>query len=96
MTRVVVGVMKVKMRASWVHLLKEKRMEVKSIVSKVRNKFNVSVAEVQDQDVHQTIVIGISCVSTSQSHANSILDGVLNYIESSFEPEIVDYDMEMV
>lgn len=96
MTRVVVGVMKVKMRASWVHSLKEKRMEVKSIVSKVRNKFNVSVAEVQDQDVHQTIVIGISCVSTSQSHANSILDGVLNYIESSFEPEIVDYDMEMV
>lgn len=92
----VVGVMKIKMRAPWVHSLKEKRMEVKSIISKVKNKFNVSIAEVEDQDVHQIMVIGLSCVSTSQSHANSILDGVLNYIESNFEPEILDYEMEII
>lgn len=92
----VIGVMKIKMRASWVRSLKEKRMELKSIISKVRNKFNVSAAEVESQDVHQLIVIGISCVTTDSSHANSMLDGVLNYIEYNFEPEVLDYEMEII
>ena len=45
--------MKIKLRASWVHSLKEKRMILKSIVQRLRNKFNISVSEVDCQDVHQ-------------------------------------------
>ncbi len=54
--------LKITLRASWVHSLKEKRMVVKSIVQRLKNKFNVSVGEVHEQDIHQIIVIGISAV----------------------------------
>ena len=49
-----VFVLKIKLYAPWVHSLKEKRMVVKSLLAKIRNKFQVSVAEVEAQDVHQT------------------------------------------
>ena len=42
-------IMKVRLRASWVHSLKEKRMVVKSIVKKLQNKFNISVSEIEDK-----------------------------------------------
>ena len=45
--------LKITLRASWVHSLKEKRMVVKSIVQRLKNKFNVSVGEVHEQDIHQ-------------------------------------------
>ena len=54
-----IAVLTIKLYAPWVHSLKEKRMVVKSLMSKIRNKFQISVAEVQDQDIHQSIVIGI-------------------------------------
>jgi uncharacterized protein len=92
----VVGIMKVKMRGVWIHSLKEKRMVIKSMVSKLRNRFNVSISEVEDQDIHQLMAIGISCITTDSAHANSTLDRVLNYIDSNFEPEIVDYEIEII
>lgn len=54
--------MKITIRASWVNSLKEKRMIVKSITQKLKNKFNISVGEVDRQDEHKMAVIGISAV----------------------------------
>ena len=51
-----VAVLQVKLYAPWVHSLKEKRMVAKSLLAKLRNKFQVSAAEVEEQDVHQTLV----------------------------------------
>jgi uncharacterized protein YlxP (DUF503 family) len=69
--------------APWVHSLKEKRMIVKSICAKVKNKFNVSIAEVEEQDTHQNIVLGFACVAGEASMADSMIDHVLNFIEST-------------
>jgi uncharacterized protein YlxP (DUF503 family) len=54
--------MKINLRASWVHSLKEKRMVVKSIVQKLENKFNISAAEVSVYQVFGRIALGGSCV----------------------------------
>ena len=51
-----IAVLTIKLHAPWVHSLKEKRMIVKSVVAKIQNKFQVSAAEVEDQDIHQSIV----------------------------------------
>lgn len=67
----IVGVATIKLYAPWVHSLKEKRMVVKSLLAKARNKFNVSIAEVAEQDMHQTIVLGLACVSGTVSHVDS-------------------------
>ena len=50
-----VATMTFRLHAPWVHNLKEKRMIVKSLVAKLQNKFHVSAAEVDEQDVHQII-----------------------------------------
>ena len=87
----VVSSLTVKLYAPTCHSLKDKRMIVKSLVQRVRNKFNVSIAEVDEQDYYQTIVIGAACVSDSRTQANAVLDEVMRYIEENTEAEIVDY-----
>lgn len=91
----VVGIVKLKIYAPWVHSLKEKRMVVKSLCSKVNNRFNVSIAEVGDQDLHQSIVIGFACVTTDNSHADQIIDKILSYIEGQTEGEIIQAERDL-
>lgn len=87
----VVSSLMIKLYAPHCHSLKDKRMIVKSLIQKVRNKFNVSIAEVEQQDYYQTIVIGIASVSDSRTQANAVLDEVMRFIEANTEAEIVDY-----
>ncbi len=92
----VIGAIKIKIHIPWAHSLKEKRMVVKSICAKTRNKFNVSIAEVEEQDIHQIIVLGISYVTTDNAQADSIADHVINFIESSTEGSTVHIERETV
>lgn len=85
----IIETLEIRLYASWVHSLKEKRMIVKSLIAKIRNQFNVSVAEVQDQDVHQSIVLGLACVAGNTALADSIMDHVLTFIENNTEAEII-------
>ncbi|KOA18812.1 hypothetical protein CLHOM_28600 [Clostridium homopropionicum DSM 5847] len=81
----IIGTAKVYLYADWVHSLKEKRMIVKSIIDKTKHRFNVSIAEVENQDYHKSIVIGIACVTNSSRLANDIIQNVVNYIEGNTE-----------
>ena len=92
----IIGTMKLTLYAPWVHSLKEKRMVTKSICGKAAAKFNISISEVEDQDVHQTIVIGIACVTNDGAHCNSTLDNVLKFIESNTEAEVTKIEREML
>lgn len=91
----IVGTLTVKLYAPWVHSLKEKRMIVRSLVTKTQNKFNVSIAEVDDQDIHQTIVVGIACVTGTISLADSVMDHVIGFIEGNCEAEVLSVVREM-
>ena len=71
-------------------------MVVKSICAKVRNNFNVSVAEVEEQDTHQTIVIGLACVTGEIAHADRMIEQVINFIEGITEGEITQIDREIL
>lgn len=86
--------MHIKLRASWVHSLKEKRMVVKSIIQKLKNKFNISVAEVDKQDIHQTIVIGVAAVCGSKSQVDSTAEKIITFIECNTEAEIVEIEQD--
>ncbi len=77
--------------------IKDKRQVVRSLCSRVRNKFNVSIAEVGDNDLWQSSIIGISCVSNNSRHAQQTMDNVVGYIrESRLDAEIVDCEVEIV
>lgn len=84
----------IKLYAPWVHSLKEKRMVVKSVISKTQNKFNVSIAEVDEQDMHQTIILGIACVAGTVALADSVMDKVISFIGDNTEAEILDIRRE--
>jgi uncharacterized protein len=86
--------MKVTLRASWVHSLKEKRMVVKSIIQRLKNKFNLSVAEVAEQDIHQTIVIGIAAICGSSAQVDSTMENVISFIEDNTDAEMIDIQRE--
>ncbi|MGK0465270.1 DUF503 domain-containing protein [Clostridium sp.] len=92
----IIGTGKIYLYANWVHSLKEKRMILKSTVAKVKNKYNVSIAEVENQDMHQSIVIGIACVSNDTRHANSMIQNVLDFIEDTTEAIVEKEEMELL
>ncbi|GAA0105478.1 DUF503 family protein [Paraclostridium sordellii] len=85
-------IIKVKLRANWVHSLKEKRMVVKSLVKKLQNKFNISVSEVDNQDIHQSIIIGIAGICLDSKQADSTIDNIINYIYENTDAEIINID----
>ncbi len=62
--------------------LKQKRQIVKSIIGRIKSRFNVSVAEVDRQDEWRTAVIGVACVSNTRKHVDSQLDTLLDFLES--------------
>jgi len=92
-----VGVCKVSLRLPENLSLKGKRQVLKSITSRIRNKFNVAVAEVDDNDVWQLATIGICCVSNNRRHTNQVLSKVVDFVVNSrFEVEMLDYEIEII
>jgi uncharacterized protein YlxP (DUF503 family) len=92
-----VGVARVSLRLPENMSLKGKRQVLKSITSRVRHKFDVAVAEVDDNDNWQLATIGICYISNSKRHSNQVLSRVVDFIEGArFEAEILDYDIEII
>ena len=92
----VIGTLKVTLYICDNRSLKGKRSVVKSIVAKVHQKFNASVAEVGAHDKWKMIELGISTVANDRRFVNSVLDTILTYIDSLYLGEIVDADIEML
>lgn len=72
--------------------LKDKRSVVKSIIQKIRNKYNVSVSEIGDNDIINKAIIGIGIVGNSYNLCNNILNSVIHDIENQYEIEINDIE----
>lgn len=78
------------------HSLKDKRRILKSVIARVRNKFNVSIAEVADNDYWQSATLGVACVANGQKHVHRTLAAVVTYIEQTrLDVSLVDYEIEM-
>ena len=92
-----VGVCKIRLRLPENLSLKGKRRVLKSITTQVGNKFNVSVAEVDDHDLWQLATLGICCVSNNKRYTNEVLSKVVNFIANGrFEIEMLDYEIELL
>lgn len=92
----VIAALKLRLHFPWVHSLKEKRMEVKSLCAKARNKFNISAAEIDEQDIHQIAVLGFVGIAGDKAQADSIIDNILNFVETNTEGEIVAVEREII
>ncbi len=90
----IVCVLTLRLHVPWVHSLKEKRMEVKSLLAKLRNKFNIAAAEADEQDSHAFIVIQTVALAADNAQADSIMDNVLSFVEANTEAEIFSVERE--
>ena len=92
-----VGVCKISLRLPENSSLKGKRQVLKSITSRIRSKFNVAVAEVDDHEQWQLATIGICCISNDKRFTNQILSKVVDFVVGGrFEVEILDYEIEIL
>ena len=92
-----VGIARVELHMAENGSLKDKRMVVKSVTQRVRNRFNVAVAEVDTQDVWEIATLGIVCVSEDPRHSNEMLSKVVAFIESErLDAEVGDVQMELM
>jgi uncharacterized protein YlxP (DUF503 family) len=92
-----IGVARVALHLAGNSSLKGKRMVVKSITQRVRNRFNVAVAEVDTQDAWEEITLGVVCVSDDRRHANEMLSKVIDFIESErLDAEVGGVELELI
>lgn len=93
----VVGVCTVQLELAGNGSLKGKRSIVKPILARVRDRFNVSAAEVDDLDAWQRANLAFVCVSNDRDYAHGLLMKVIEYIEHNrFDVNIVDYQIELI
>jgi len=91
----VVGVCTIQLDIPANHSLKGKRSVLQPLLARLRKEFNVSVAEVDQQDAWQAATLGIACVSNDAAHAHGLLTRVVKAIEATHTVNVVDYEIEM-
>ena len=92
----VVGTLKIEFRIQDNHSLKGKRKIVRSMVDRVKHKFNAAVAEVGSNDNWQKIELGVSTVGNDRRHVDSSLGNILAFLESLYLAEVVNTEMEIL
>lgn len=78
-----IAVLEITLHLGWVHSIKEKRSEVKSLLAGIRNKFNASAIESDMQDVHRTAVITVAMAVDHRAAGDSMMEKVIGFVEQN-------------
>jgi uncharacterized protein YlxP (DUF503 family) len=90
-----VSVCQIKLRLPENHSLKGKRQVIKSIITRLKNRFNVSVAEVDNQNLWQLATLGIACVSNHRNHADETLSNAVKFVVQNYpDVELLSSEIE--
>jgi uncharacterized protein YlxP (DUF503 family) len=90
-----VGVLKVELLAGEGNSLKDKRRALKSLMGRLKNKFNVSVAETDHQEVWQRAQLALSMVSNEQGHIHNSFSSITKFIEAQPNLELISYNIQI-
>ena len=92
-----IAAMTFRLHAPWVHSLKEKRMIVQSLITRLQSRLHVSAAEIEEQDTHQIIVIGVAAVVPHQAMADRVMmETVSRFVEENCDAEILAETAEVL
>lgn len=75
--------------------LKEKRRIIKSLMARLQNKFNISIAEVEENDRHRSAVLGAAVVTNDSAFGDSVMAQVINHVQTSSNAILADYSTEI-
>ncbi|MDD3718382.1 MAG: DUF503 domain-containing protein [Actinomycetota bacterium] len=88
-----VGALMIELHMPQCRTLKEKRQVVKSIIDRTRNRFNVAVAEVDNQDLWQLCSLGVTCVGNSEYAVREMLNRVDRSVRAMGKAEVLESPM---
>ena len=92
-----VGICRLTFHLPEVSSLKEKRQIARSLNDRIRNRFNMAVAEVDDANLRQRLTLGVCCVSNDRAHADAMLSNLINFIEETrTDTDLVDLQTEII
>jgi uncharacterized protein YlxP (DUF503 family) len=89
-----IGVCKIWLRIPESHSLKTKRRVIKSLIARLKNRFNIAIAEVEALNAHEAAVLAAVSVSNDAAHLNKLISHVITFIETNVDAELVDYKTE--
>lgn len=92
----IIGSCRVKLMLYESNSLKDKRQVIKSIIERLKSRFNISIAEVDLNDSWKTSIIGFVCVTNDTNHANQILSNVIKFMEGDNRVEIIEEEIEIL
>lgn len=76
--------------------LKGKRQVIKSIKDRIRQNYNVSVAEIDGHDLWQKVILGIACVGVEKRYMNGVLDKIIDLLQGNHSVELLKYNIEFI
>ncbi|MDN5347125.1 MAG: uncharacterized protein PWP65_689 [Clostridia bacterium] len=91
-----VGICEAEVRLPGAMTLKDKRRIIKSILDRVRGRFEVAAAEVDHQENHHLASLGFACVSNEKAHADRVLAAVVRFLDANGEIEVLGYHTEII
>jgi uncharacterized protein len=92
----VIGVCRIVLSFDEVFSLKDKRHIIKSIMDRLKSRFNASVAEVEYNDKWKSAVLGVACVSNEAGHADSTMSKIVSFVENDGRAILVDISTEKI
>jgi hypothetical protein len=92
----VVGVCRITLAIPETGSLKGKRSVVRRVISRVRARYNVAMAETDDQDIWQTAVLGFAVVGNDHRFVNSMVDKIVDFIQELYLAEVEDHTYEIL
>ena len=91
-----IGVCRIELRLPENQSLKGKRRVIKSVITRLQNNYNVSVAEIANQDLWQLATLGVTCVNNHRRHADETLANVVKFILENYpELELLNSEIEV-
>lgn len=92
----VIGTGQIQLRLAESHSLKDKRRQLKSLLARIQNEFNISAAEVGSNDLLQRADIGFAMVGNDSRYINSKMDKLLNLVEAWHAAEVIGSQTELI
>jgi uncharacterized protein len=91
-----IGLLRVSLYIPGASSLKDKRQVIRSLMSRLKNKFNIALAEIDAQDLHQRSELGIVSINTSHQELQRTLDYVLTFIGNNPDSQLMEVETEFL
>ncbi len=91
-----IGTVQLEISIPWAMSLKDKRRAIKSLKERMQNRFNASVAEVGDNDVWRSAILGVATVANDVRFLQSVCQKIVNFVEENADTELADFTVEII